>query len=90
MIDSNPLNSEDMYEFLEVNLISCAGARSTLHCATSEQAPHEAKKSKGYFSADCKPEIPSNAACNPKLSDHVWKFSAHAVDLPAALDPLGN
>jgi hypothetical protein len=67
-----------------------AGARTTLYCATSGNSPHEAHKTGGYFTADCKPEKPSTSACNAQLAEHMWKFSAHAVNLPAALDLLSG
>lgn len=62
------------------------GARSTLHCATSPDAPQQGKRSFGYFNSDCKPQIPGPAGADDVMMYVLWAYSARKVDLPAEFD----
>jgi retinol dehydrogenase-12 len=56
------------------------GARTTLHCATSD----EAALSSGQYWYECHPKTPSRPARDPELARRLWERSAEWVGLAAA------
>lgn len=57
------------------------GARTTLHCATSD----EAGKETGLYYDACAPRRPSKLAQDPQLARELWEKTAAWVELPSSL-----
>jgi hypothetical protein len=73
------------------HLMDCcyvAGARASVYCATSTEAVHKGHLSEGYISSSLEPESPDPVACDPRMSAHIWRFSASETHLPPELDIL--
>ncbi|CAG9460090.1 unnamed protein product [Pedinophyceae sp. YPF-701] len=71
------------------NITASEGARATVYCATSREAPAEAAMSGtgGYFSSYCAPEKPSRVALDEGVGQWLWDWTlkvAGAAELVAA------
>jgi NAD(P)-dependent dehydrogenase (short-subunit alcohol dehydrogenase family) len=60
-----------------------AGARATLHAASSPDAPKQARGTDGYFGSNCRPLLPGQAARQDFDCGWLWEWSSARVGLEA-------
>ncbi|DBA69396.1 hypothetical protein WJX79_008778 [Trebouxia sp. C0005] len=62
------------------------GARSSVHCATSEHITEEKSPSQCYINFTCKPVRPKARFVDPASGKWLWQWSAETTGLPAEVD----